>query len=606
MDSVEVRLLGPVEVLRGAERVDVGGPKESALLALLALHAGDEVSTERIVDTLWGERPPRTAAKSLHVRAARLRKALGEGVLVTPGRAYVLAIDAAAVDARRFEQSISEGRGLLERGDHLRAAERLRAALALWRGPALANLAYEPFAQPELRRLEALRIAAVEDRVDADLALGRHAELVPKLEGLVREHPLRERLRAQLMLALYRSGRQADALELYRQTRRELSEELGLDPGPELRELERAILAHDEAIAAPRRGLPRDRQRRLKLVALGGALLVVAATAAAVALLLRDDGEPASLTAIVRNAVGVIDPDGNELAAQVPVGRQPVDVAASGTGVWVANAAHRSITRIDARDRLARETISISDGAYRVAATGGKVWVAGLRSRRASGLEKGATLTFTRVDASSNDIEDTLSTRVSPASIAETATVRIGLAVDQETGVWATDGGSKLLRIDLETHSIVRTYRTPSASAIDVAIVDGAPWVVYGQPSTQSLSAEWSVVRIDPATGIPGAPIALGPDAAAVAAGEGSLWVAGGTSLIRIDPAQNSIVARIPVGNTATAVAVGDDAVWVADAVAAKVTRIDPETNEIDATIRLGNRPTAIAAGEGAVWVTVY
>ena len=192
--ALEFRLLGPLEARREGERVDLGAPKQRAVLALLLLHRGEAVSTERIVDELWGEQPPRAATKSVQVYVSGLRKALGEDSLETRGHGYALNAGSASVDAERFEERLGEGRELLSSGDAGKAAATLREALGLWRGPALADFLYEDFAQEAIGRLEELRLGALEARIDADLARGRHADLVPELNQLVSEHPLRERL----------------------------------------------------------------------------------------------------------------------------------------------------------------------------------------------------------------------------------------------------------------------------------------------------------------------------------------------------------------------------------------------------------------------------
>ena len=223
------------------------------MLAILILRRGDLVSGERLVDELWGERAPATAAKTLQGYVSRLRKVVGEEVLKTRGRGYVLSLAAEQLDLDVFERLAGEGRDALLAGDAALAAERLRGALALWRGPPLAEFTYEPFAQAEIARLEEVRLTTLEDRIEAELGLGRHGQLVAELEALVREHPLRERVRAQLMLSLYRAGRQADALECYRLGRSALVNELGIEPGRALQELESAILRQDtvlEPIAA--------------------------------------------------------------------------------------------------------------------------------------------------------------------------------------------------------------------------------------------------------------------------------------------------------------------------------------------------------------------
>jgi DNA-binding SARP family transcriptional activator/tetratricopeptide (TPR) repeat protein len=234
---VEFRILGPLEVLGDDGPIEVRAAKQRALLAVLLLHANRVVSTDRLIEALWGDRPPGTASKALQVYVSQLRKAIGHERIATRAPGYELAVEPGELDLDRFQELVSEGRP--------------EDALAQWRGPPLGEFAYEPFAQPEIARLEELRIACLEQRVDADLADARHAALVSELEGLVREHPLRERLRAQLMIALYRSGRQAEALETYRAGRRLLADELGLEPGDELKRLQRAILDQDPALAAP-------------------------------------------------------------------------------------------------------------------------------------------------------------------------------------------------------------------------------------------------------------------------------------------------------------------------------------------------------------------
>ena len=257
LPGIEFRILGSLEVLVGDRVVTLGAAKQRALLAVLLLHANEVLSGDRLIDELWGEDPPATAAKTVQVYVSRLRKALGDsgGVIATRDHGYELGLDPQRLDAGRFEHLVAEGRSELAAGRPERAAATLGEALALWRGPALADLAYEPFAQRDISRLEDLRAAALEVLGEAELALGHHAELVGRLERLIAEHPFREGFRAQLMLALYRCDRQAEALQAYHDARRALGEELGIEPGERLRELERAILAHDPRLdfAAPER-----------------------------------------------------------------------------------------------------------------------------------------------------------------------------------------------------------------------------------------------------------------------------------------------------------------------------------------------------------------
>jgi len=243
----EFRILGPLEVSAAGAPLALGGQKQRAVLALLLLRANQVVSTEFLIAAIWGETPPRTAATSLQNSISALRKLLGPGVVETHAAGYRLLADDDSLDLTRFERLVAEAR-LLEPSER---AERLTEALALWRGEALGELAYETFATSEVRRLEELRQAAVEERIDAELACGRDAELVPELEGLIAAEPLRERLRGQLMRALYHSGRQVDALRVYQDARRELVDALGLEPSPQLQELHAQILRHEVADPRP-------------------------------------------------------------------------------------------------------------------------------------------------------------------------------------------------------------------------------------------------------------------------------------------------------------------------------------------------------------------
>jgi DNA-binding SARP family transcriptional activator len=248
--QVEFRILGPLEVWHEGRPVPVAGTTQRALLAVLLVHAGEVVSSDRLMDALWGDEQPATGATALRVRVSQLRRALhdrGE-LLVTQAPGYALRVGPAQLDLARFERLLSDGERALARGDAEAALATLREALALWRGAALADFAYAAFAQAPIMRLEELRLAALELRIEAELALGRHAPLTGELQALVAEHPLREGLCGQLMLALYRDGRQAEALAAYAAARTRLVEEIGIEPGPPLQALQQRILEQDPAL----------------------------------------------------------------------------------------------------------------------------------------------------------------------------------------------------------------------------------------------------------------------------------------------------------------------------------------------------------------------
>jgi basic membrane lipoprotein Med (substrate-binding protein (PBP1-ABC) superfamily)/DNA-binding SARP family transcriptional activator len=302
---LEFRILGPLDVRVDGVAVSVGGPKQRALLALLLLHANQVVSRDRLIEELVPDRAGRAAADVLNVQMSRLRKALeaadaaGPRLVARPP-GYLLRIEPGELDVERFERLLAEGRAARERNDLPSAAELIREALSLWRGRPLADLEYEPFVRAEVERLEELRLTAVEDRFDVELALGRHAELVPELELLVHEHPSRERLLGQLMVSLYRSGRQSEALAAYAAARQQLAEELGLEPSRSLRDLEQSILRQDPALDRPSPPphtpeTPAEasaRPRRLTPIGIAATLVAIAAIATLLVTATSGQGRP--------------------------------------------------------------------------------------------------------------------------------------------------------------------------------------------------------------------------------------------------------------------------------------------------------------------------
>jgi DNA-binding SARP family transcriptional activator len=268
---LEFRILGPLEVLRDGVAVELGGQKQRMLLVALLLRRGDVVSAERLIEDLWGEAAPRTASTSLQNFVSQLRKAIGAEVIETRPPGYRLRVEPEQVDLGRFERLTREARA----AESQRRAELLREALSLWRGAALADCGDEPFVQNEARRLEDLRLAAHEEALAAEVDAGRTADVVPELESLVREQPLREAPRVQLMLALYRSGRQAEALDVYHEARRFLGEELGIEPSPELQRLHGSILRQESQLERSRPASPEDSVGDVVRALFGGRLVPV-------------------------------------------------------------------------------------------------------------------------------------------------------------------------------------------------------------------------------------------------------------------------------------------------------------------------------------------
>jgi peptide/nickel transport system substrate-binding protein len=457
----------------------------------------------------------------------------------------------------------------------------LGEALALWRGPPLADFAYESFAQAEIGRLEEARLTALEDRIDADLALGKHAQLVGELEALCREHPNRERLQRQLVLALYRSGRQADALERHRRVRETMVDELGLEPGRELQQLERAILTQDPAIEAPPREGPlrglRERRRGGALVAFGGGLLLAAFVA--VAITLGDDSGSELASA---NSLAVSDPQSDQLVATVPTGVDPADVSADADDVWVGNRGDDTATQIDPKTMTVLGTISTGTSMGGLAAGAGAVWIGGSRGDE-----------LVRIDPA---LQSRRSIRLAPGPGAWTSSgTQNPVAVDRGA-VWVKSSGG-LARVDPESgHVVAKIPLGNSPSSIATGL--GGVWIADDEDNT--------VTRIDPRSNAVTATTPVGRAPAAIAVGEGAVWVDTQDGIVaRIDPHTAAVTETIPVGRGPTGIAAGEGVVWVANGLDGTVSRIDPETNRVEATAEVGEAPQGVTVAHELVWVSV-
>jgi DNA-binding SARP family transcriptional activator/DNA-binding beta-propeller fold protein YncE len=545
-----------------------------------------------LIEDLWGDAGATAGVHSLEVLISRLRKALhaaGDPSLVTRPTGYELLVGPEELDLMRFERLFKVGRLALSSGAAEQAAQALRGALGLWRGRPFEDLAYAPFAQIEIERLEERRLAALEGRIEADLALGRHADVVEELEVLVTAHPLRERLRGQLMIALYGSGRQAEALRVYRDARRELVAELGIEPGDALRKLEQAILRHDpeleiapavasrttdskRAARAPLRGRAAARRRALLLALVLGA--VAAAVGATVALLSPGD---AGLPSIDPDSVGVIDPRSGRIVAETPVGQRPTAVASDG-GVWIANFDSGTLTHID---RHSREVVSVTNAGGTptgLAVGGGAVWVSNGFANR-----------VLRLDPRSGEVTATIPIVGHPGAI----------AVDRN-GVWVANRiGGSVARIqpDLLQVTTIRVGGGPSG----IAVGDGSVWVADALGRT--------LTKIDSTTArIARKRIALRCAPAGVAFGAGSVWVTCTTAneVARVNPRTDQSTATIHVGSGPTGLAILDDRVWVADTLDREISEIAPKRDAVVRNIPTGARPEGLAAVQGELWVTAH
>jgi YVTN family beta-propeller protein len=581
---MEFRILGALEVREdGTRPIPLGAGKQRAALAILLLHANEVVTTERLIDELWGESPPKAARKALHVYVARLRKALGSERIRTHGPGYLVELAPGELDLHRFEHLVQAGRELRAGGDPAGAAVALREALALWKGQPLADLSLEPFVQTEVPRLEEQRLEAVEERIDAELELGHGSELVAELETLVAAHPYRERLRGQLMLALYRAGRQADALAAYQETRNLLVEELGVEPSPALQRLEGAILRQEPeleptpetpAAAAPVRALGTTRAGRWRPVA---ALLALVAGAALVSVGVSRWRDSESLSRVQANAIAVIDTDAASIDAEVPLpGSRPGAIATGGGFVWATSEAEGTVSRVDP-DGQDVQTLHIGESANGVAYGADSVWVT-----------NGEEQAVVQVNPDPLEVVQTISVGNGPGPVA------VG-----EGAAWVANTiDGTLSRIGLGGGA-PKTIPVGAAPA-GIAVGPGAVWVTS--------EATGTVLRLDPRSVTVVESVSVGNGPTGITVGEGAVWVANrldGT-VSRIDPVTNSVSATIPeVGVNPTAVAAGLGAVWVANSGDGSIARIDSDSDPaVDERIPIESSTNAIALADGNAWAT--
>jgi DNA-binding SARP family transcriptional activator len=625
---VEFRILGPLEVVEDGNPVALGTLKERLVLGVLLLHANEFVSRERLIDDLWGEAPPPTARQAVNVYLSKLRKTLsrdGADPIATASGGYRLQIDLEQLDAGRMQLLVASARESLAKGELERGAAQFDEALLLWRGPTLAGLELESRGRDEVAALDELRLTAVMDRIDCDLALGRYEQALGELGVLVHEHPLRERLRAQQMLALYRADRQADALEAYAEARRTLVDDLGIEPSEALQRLQQAILRHDPSLETaagtaavnglasspaalphastaepgtassrlrdrPRRPnlplpvvrpLPRTRRRKLALMIL---LILVASGAAATIL---STSSALATPPILPNSLVRIDPRSGNVVIAARIGPDPGwdgAIAATPTAIWTASH-DGSISRYDLRTRRVETrgglpSIPSDPVNHVVADANGNAWWT-------SELQK--------------------VTRLTPGA-----------------------GGSSA-----SLHSLkAETIQVPGPYVGYEALGGGYLWTVVGPYSLQGEDDRLTV--IDPASNVVLDSVRLGHATTALAYGDGTTWIGagedngplfrsswlyairtGGDQLGQVALDHHPLRRLLDTSDTwgPVAIAVGNGAVWVLTCgicnlgakpypVHRMLLKIDPNTLQILKRIPL-NRPTDyLAVGAGAVWLT--
>lgn len=568
---MEFRILGPLEVADEGHPVVLQRGKQLALLAYLLLHPNELVSTDRLIDALWGEKAPPTAAKILQNAVSQLRRALGEDRLVTQPPGYRFRLEQGELDLHRFEQLAQEGRVK-------RDAQVLRSALAIWRGEPLANLRDESFAQDAARHLEEARLSVLEDRIDADLTAGRDGVLVPELEQLIAAEPLRERPYGQLMLALYRDGRQAEALETYQRARKMLSQEVGLQPGRQLQELERRMLNQDPALAPGHASTAiRSPQRHRRRFLLAGAALVGVA-AVALGLVLTSGG--AESPVVIPESLVKIDPKTNKVVDVIPVGRLPVAVAIAGDSVWVVNSADSTLTRVDTNSGHAETIGGLNNPTGITADDNGNVWVT-----------TGTYESVVRVNGKTLRPDITIPLRHNAFLPA------VGAG-----SLWVTEPPHSLglpgtlARISLTTTKLERRFAV-RFFPVAVAVGERAVWVTNG--------ADASVSRISLSDGsVQRVPVGLAPGG--IVTGFGSVWLTAGKNKIwRLNPETRQVDQIIDLGGSPFGLSGGPDALWTTLPDTGTVVRIDPRSNQVVKRIRLGFKPLTIAVDRDAVWVTV-
>jgi DNA-binding SARP family transcriptional activator/streptogramin lyase len=627
---VEFRILGPLEVLEDGRPIALGRLKERVVLAVLLLHANEFVSRDRLIDELWGVAPPATARKAVNVYISKLRKTLGgngHDPIATADGGYRLAVDPDLLDADRMRSLLASARERMAGGESETASRLLQEALAFWRGPTLAGLALESVGRDEVAQLDELRLTILMDRIDCDLAQGRHEHVLGELQVLVREHPLRERLRAQQMLALYRADRQADALDAYQQARHDLMDELGIEPSESLRRLQQGILRHDPVLEAPAGTaaangaapapvpaeeyvpavLPaRARPRRLALhrryLAVAGLAAVAAVAALAVFLTTRGGGArpPSSpVSSVSPNSVASLDPATGEVSDYAG-GLKPGPMALVGETLWTVERGNATIGRYDLRARHGMPPLQPGPALDDIAVDAeGHAWVS----------DRKPVVTWIGHVADGTGPYETpvVSTERIPVPLPGAGAEAVGAGYLWVISDLPGRTGESVSLIDVRHRRLASTIPLGRQTTA-IAYGYGSAWIGAYDPQH---STAW-LLRVRPGSDQIESLELESQDGAgplAVAVGDGGVWVLTSRSnLLRIDPRTRQIVHRIAMSaQQPDLLAVGAGSVWTANHNGYSVSQIDPHKNEIVRTIPLGRYsavPCGITATHGAVFVS--
>jgi DNA-binding SARP family transcriptional activator/streptogramin lyase len=647
---MEFRILGPLEVVQDGNPVALGTLKERLVLGVLLLHANEFVSRERLIDDLWGEAPPPTARKAVNVYVSKLRKALsgaGADPITTASGGYRLHIEPERLDASRMQLLVASARELVAKGQLEAAAERFQEALSLWRGPTLAGLQLESRGRDEVAQLDELRLAALMDRIDCDLAFGRHEQAVGELNLLVREHPLRERLRAQQMLALYRADRQAEALDAYAEARRTLVDDLGIEPSEALQRLQQAILRHDPSLETPEgtaamngreptesappptttdaeAGEERSRTpfhpRRWQL-ALAGVVLL-AASAAAAAILSDSAG---ATPRIVPNSLVQLDPRTGKPIFVKQVGVEPEPIAITPTAIWTVD--DNDVSRLD----LLTHTVDTSSITSHTGSpfgitfdSTGNAWVTSASESQYPGRVNAFVTRVTRgPGVTSPGVIDAGQGPLQPMSLPLPMAGWEALGADR---LWVITGPHGPLRGDnrlavVNLRTFKRTALKLDERATAIAYGYRTVWVgTYGGPNfggNRPDDSRLEAIRAGQLEAIRtgrSKPLktvlekhGAGWGPFSIAVGDGAVWVVTYSShqLFKIDPITLQIDHRLDLSaENPGSVAVGAGAVWITGA--HSITKIDPHTGTIIHTYPIGVGFTcAVAATSTTLWVAV-